>query len=51
MEKANKEVVNAGPMARATDVRLWLSPFVEPRDCLLGAALVTNIKMTATRQR
>ena len=47
MEMANNEVANAGPIARAADVKLWLSPFTEPRDRLLGVALVTNMKMTA----
>ena len=48
LDTANKEVIDAGPSARAMDVKLWLRPFTEPRDCLLGAALVIDIEMAAT---
>ena len=48
LDTANKEAIDAGPSARAMDVKLWLRPFTEPRDCLLGAALVIKTKMAAT---
>jgi hypothetical protein len=44
-ENAYSDVAKYGPMARETETVVCDNPFVAPRDRLLGAAVVMNMKI------
>jgi hypothetical protein len=45
-DNEKSEVDNAGPIALAIDTVIWDKPLVAPRERLLGAEAVINIKIT-----